>query len=39
VQYGPGDARAAHAPDEWVAIDEVVDCARVLTRLIIDVCG
>lgn len=39
VQYGPGDARAAHAPNEWVAIDEVVDCARVLTRLILDVCG
>lgn len=39
IQYGPGDARAAHAPDEWVAIDEVVDCARVLTRLILDVCG
>lgn len=39
VQYGPGDARAAHAPDEWVAIDEVIDCARVLTRLILDVCG
>jgi len=39
IQYGPGDARAAHAPNEWVAVDEVVDCARVLTRLIVDVCG
>ncbi len=39
IQYGPGDARAAHAPDEWVAVDEVIDCARVLTRLIVDVCG
>lgn len=39
VQYGPGDARAAHAPNEWVAVDEVVDCARVLTRLILDVCS
>lgn len=39
VQYGPGGARAAHAPDEWVAVDEVVESARVLARLIVDVCG
>ena len=39
IQYGPGDARAAHAPNEWVPIDEVFDCARVLTRLILEVCA
>jgi acetylornithine deacetylase len=38
IQYGPGDSKVAHAPDEWVAIDEVVDCARVLAALIIDRC-
>lgn len=39
VQYGPGDSKVAHAPDEWVELDEVVDCARVLATLIVDVCG
>ena len=39
VQFGPGSVRAAHAPDEWVAVDEVVTCARTLVRLILDVCG
>lgn len=39
VQYGPGDASAAHGPNEWVAIDDVLECARVLARLIVDVCG
>ena len=39
VQYGPGDAAAAHAPDEWVDLDEVTDTARGLVRLILQVCG
>jgi succinyl-diaminopimelate desuccinylase len=26
--YGPGDPRLAHQPDEWVSLDELVDCAR-----------
>ena len=39
VQYGPGHPFAAHTPDEWVAIEETIDCARVLTRLIVDICG
>lgn len=39
LQYGPGSARAAHAPDEWVPWDEVVVAARVLARLIVDVCA
>lgn len=39
VQYGPGDANAAHAPNEWVPLDEVVTTARVLTALIVRVCG
>ncbi|MDI1289662.1 MAG: ArgE/DapE family deacylase [bacterium] len=39
IQYGPGDARAAHAPNEWVSIEETIDCARVLTRLIVEVCA
>ncbi len=39
VQYGPGDAVAAHAPDEHVPVDDVIDCARALVRLILRVCG
>lgn len=38
VQYGPGDAKAAHAPDEYVAIDEMVLCARAIARLIVTAC-
>ena len=39
VQYGPGDAAAAHAPDEYVDMAQVEACAAVLTTLIVDVCG
>lgn len=39
VQYGPGDAKAAHAPDEYVPIDDVVLCARAIARLIVSVCA
>jgi acetylornithine deacetylase len=39
LQYGPGDSKVAHAPDEWVDLDEVVDCARVLAALIVDLCS
>jgi acetylornithine deacetylase len=39
VQYGPGDANAAHAPNEWVPLDEVLTTARVLAALILRVCG
>jgi acetylornithine deacetylase/succinyl-diaminopimelate desuccinylase-like protein len=30
VMYGPGDVRRAHAADEFVPLEEVVTCARVL---------
>ncbi len=30
VIFGPGDVKVAHSADEYVPIDEVVDCARVL---------
>ena len=39
VQYGPGEANAAHSPDEWVGVDEVRHCARALVQLIVEVCG
>jgi acetylornithine deacetylase/succinyl-diaminopimelate desuccinylase family protein len=28
IVYGPGDARLAHVPDEWVGIDEVLEATR-----------
>lgn len=39
VQYGPGDAARAHAPDEHVPLGEVQTCARTLALLALDVCG
>jgi acetylornithine deacetylase len=39
VQYGPGGANAAHGPDEWVSLEEIRTSARVLARLIVDICG
>jgi len=39
VIYGPGDVRRAHAPDESVAVDELVDVTRTLVQLIATTCG
>jgi acetylornithine deacetylase len=39
VQYGPGDAAWAHAPDEFVEVDDIATTARTLAVLAIDICG
>ena len=39
VQFGPGDSRAAHAPDEWVDVDDIVSCARTLAAYAVEFCG
>ncbi|MDP9239348.1 MAG: ArgE/DapE family deacylase [Actinomycetota bacterium] len=39
VIYGPGDVRQAHAPDESVAVTELVEVTRTLIRLIATTCG
>lgn len=39
LQYGPGDARSAHGPDESVPIADVLTTARTLAVLALDVCG
>jgi acetylornithine deacetylase len=31
ILYGPGDIRQAHSTDEWIAVDEIVQAARVVT--------
>lgn len=38
VVFGPGDIRQAHAPDEWVDLDEVIACARTLAVTIVRFC-
>jgi len=39
VQYGPGDSKVAHAPNEFVDMAEVEACVEVFTALILDVCA
>ena len=39
VQFGPGDSRAAHAPDEWVPVPDTITCARTLAAFAVDYCG
>ncbi len=34
VQYGPGDAAIAHAPDEYVLVSELETTARVISEVI-----
>jgi acetylornithine deacetylase len=36
---GPGDLGRAHAPDEWVGVDELVEAVRLYGRLLMDWCG
>jgi acetylornithine deacetylase len=35
VIFGPGDKRVAHSADEWVSLDEVASCARVLAAWLV----
>ncbi|HUR50299.1 MAG TPA: ArgE/DapE family deacylase [Acidimicrobiales bacterium] len=39
VVFGPGDINAAHRPDEFVPVSELVECARVLAATIVRFCG
>ena len=36
ICFGPGDLALAHAPEEWVATDEIERTTTVLTRLALD---
>jgi acetylornithine deacetylase len=31
ILYGPGDIHQAHSTDEWIAVDEIVQAARIIT--------
>lgn len=39
VLYGPGDVRRAHRPDEYVPIEELEACARVLVLAALRACS
>jgi acetylornithine deacetylase len=39
LQYGPGEARYAHAPDERVPLEQVHRCTETLVRLAQDWCS
>jgi len=39
ISYGPGDLRVAHAPDEYVDIDEVVAATKTFAVLAMSWCG
>jgi acetylornithine deacetylase len=39
LQYGPGDARLAHGPDEAVPLADVVTTARTLALVALDISG
>ena len=36
VIFGPGDVKVAHSANEFVPLDEVADCARVLAAWVVD---
>jgi acetylornithine deacetylase len=37
--FGPGGLEQAHATDEAVLVDDLMDCARAYGRLLVDWCG
>ena len=34
MSYGPGSLEAAHQPDEWVAVEDIIRCEKVYIELI-----
>ena len=36
VIFGPGDVKVAHSANEFVSLDEVADCARVLAAWVVE---
>jgi succinyl-diaminopimelate desuccinylase len=39
VAYGPGILELAHQPDEWCAVDDLVNATRVLALTLLDLVG
>ena len=39
VAYGPGNLEIAHQPDEWCAIDDLVQTTKVIALTIVRLIG
>ena len=39
MNIGPGDARLAHQADEYVEVDELVTCTKMIASILMDWCG
>jgi succinyl-diaminopimelate desuccinylase len=39
ILYGPGVLKAAHAPDEFVPVDDLVNAAKVMALSVLDLLG
>lgn len=39
IAYGPGILDLAHQPDEWIAVDDMVDSAKVMALVLDDLLG
>jgi succinyl-diaminopimelate desuccinylase len=39
VAYGPGVLDVAHQPDEWCAVDDLINATKVLALTLLDLCG
>jgi acetylornithine deacetylase len=39
IMYGAGDIRLAHAPDEYIEVDELLTAAKVVAGALADWCG
>ncbi|HEX2912702.1 MAG TPA: ArgE/DapE family deacylase [Chloroflexia bacterium] len=39
LHYGPGDVKKAHAPNEFVPVDELEKCAQTLILTVLRFCG
>lgn len=39
VNFGPGDFRVCHKPDEFVPLEDVMDCARIVMGAALDLLG
>ena len=39
VLFGPGNVRRAHSIDEYVEIDDIMNCIKIIANLIVDWCS
>ena len=39
LNIGPGDPRLAHQADEYVEIEELVTCTKMIASILLDWCG